>query len=213
MKQLRLIVYLLLLTTLVNAQKKSDSVDSPLKPGWLINTNLLSLMGYEGGPSVGVEYRIARHFAAGASVGGVFYDGVMSDRDESHKRGYKTQVEVKYFLLGENEYRHFYFSVMWMHKQVRYNEKISSDSANYVISRQKTIDAYSANAGMQYFFGRSHRGYIDVFAGLGGRNRVSDPPKLRPGPNNVVRAHYDFGQGYDGGNVHIALGFRLGYRF
>ncbi|WP_110055283.1 DUF3575 domain-containing protein [Chitinophaga sp. S165] len=208
MKYLLLICYLFLLTGIVNAQDSSEKL-FPAKPGFILNTPLTSLTEPEGGPSIGLEYRISEGLAIGIEGTAVLYEAFpFLYAQEYGKSGFRIKPEIKYFpaaTRGKNG--QLYFSLQGVYKQVRYTE-VSEATGNSIRKERKVI-AGSPNVGWQRYLDRSHRFILDMYLGLGVRHRKTEPDVWMGNQLYLGSRRIDV----DGYDPHLAFGFKLGYRF
>src|SRR5688572_6453664 len=88
------------LTSIVSAQDKSETL-SPVKPGFILSTPLTSLTETEGGPSIGLEYRILEGLAVGVEGMAVLYTTFpFAHPHEYAKSGFRIKPEIKYFPVA-----------------------------------------------------------------------------------------------------------------
>jgi hypothetical protein len=208
MKYLLFICSLSLLAGIVNAQDKDEAI-FPAKPGLILGTAITTLQEPEAGPSLSVEYRITKGLAIGIE-GTVFLYTLPETFVQQHSRsGFRIRPEIKFFPnLGQGEKKNLYFSLMYVYKRVGYYDNAYFDGLP--VRKTKTVYAISPNVGLQCFLERSHHFILDMYAGLGLRRRKTE--------SEEGYQEYDATDGFvildgDGYNPHLALGFKLGYRF
>ncbi len=208
MKHLLLVCSLSLLTGIVNAQNSSEKL-FPAKPRFILSTSLTSLIESEGGPSVGLEYRIIDGLAIGIEGTAVLYTTFpFLYEHEYAKSGFRIKPEIKYFpAAARGKNGQLYFSLQGVYKQVRYNE--FSEATGTTVRKEKKVIAGSPNVGWQRYLDRSHRFILDMYLGLGVRHRKTEPDvwlgnELFFGNRRIE---------VDGYDPHLAFGFKLGYRF
>lgn len=207
MKYLLLICSMSLLTGIVSAQDNSKT-----KPGFILSTPLTSLTEPEGGPSIGLEYRILEGLAVGVEGTAILYTVFPFVYDHEYaKTGLRIKPEVKYFPVatrGKNT--ELYFSLQGVYKQIRYSQ--FSSVAPVTSRKKRTVIAWSPNIGLQRYLDRSHHFILDMYLGLGIRYR-----KTEPGDEWMYDELFERERlvaiDEDGYNPHLGFGFKLGYRF
>jgi hypothetical protein len=192
----------------------------PRKPGLLVSTNVLSLFELEGGPTLGLEYRLALNWAIAVDATAILYTlPEVYDTDGPHT-GYRIQPQVKYYFGGRRRSFRGYISFMAMYKDVHYDKTTSGgeyyngteyiyyDPVPYV--EHKKIIAGSFNVGMQKFFDDERRVFIEPYAGVGLRHKERTG---RPAIDGTYYEDDDFLDLKDGMYPHLTWGLKFGCRF
>jgi hypothetical protein len=194
----------------------------PRKQGLLLSTNVLSVFDLEGGPSLGLEYRMALHWAVAVDYTAILYNlpEVYND-DEGAHTGYRIQPQIKYYFGGRRHSYRGYVSLMAMYKDVHYNKMTSGgeyyngtetvyvDPVPY--TEHKKIIAGSFNIGMQKFLDDERHIFIEPYAGVGLRH------KERTGKPDINGTYYDNNDDFldlkDGMYPSLTWGLKFGVRF
>lgn len=220
MRYLYLVCTLLLFSHFVYAQEKTAAQPLfPLEPGLVLSTMPTSLVELEGGPSLGLEYRISETVAIGFDLTKVLYTMPGTYANRLGTSGTRFRPEIKCFLWqGRESYKSIYISLMGMYKPVRARWTIWNDDKGQDerITGKKTVSGLTANIGTQRYLDKKHRFVLDMFFGVGLRH-VHMRPELAD-----LFYEKDLGLGIVNGAFHIdeegyhataAFGLKLGYRF
>ncbi len=213
-----LYIQLLILSTVTAQPQKNDMH---------LRTNLLSLLEPQNaGPTVGIEYFLTSHFSVGTDVGIIFYSVGQIDGDNSNlgnPLGYKIKPEARYYLYKENKEKRvrLFFGIEGLVVKTttrNYNPlTIRDNNGNTVFNylggydEVKNVSGGSLKAGIQipYFIVKNM--LLEVYAGIGLRNKIYSYKNLPAGasiPNRALGSNF-FGTDFDGVYPSIPLGFKI----
>ena len=197
---------------LAQEERKASEKKTFSRKGLILNTTPSSLTEPEGGPSLGLEYRLSESIAIGLDATAIVY--TLPDMyDEEDRQGFRIRPEIKLFpSWWRNQHRAFYLSLMGTYKYTTYDDTyyIMPDATPYPQKYEKRIYAGSANLGIQRYFGAEGRFMMDMYVGVGIRHRRTTPN------DSYVYQSWEtplFRIDEDGFNPQFAFGFKLGYRF
>lgn len=195
----------------------------PLKPGWLLSTEVSTLWQPEGGPGLGAEYRFNLHWAVGLDATALLYSMPDTYNEHSPHRGFRVLPQVKYYFPGRKHSYRGYVSLQGMYKEVNYlmEEQIgrewNGNDYNYYESvefkERKSVWAGSVNAGFQTLIGKQRRIMFEMFIGIGVRHKgfkQFGKPAQEVTFISIGERFFDFDQ--DGDYPHIPMGLKIGYR-
>lgn len=195
----------------------------PLEPGWLLTTDVSTLIQPEAGPTFGAEYRIDLHWAVALDVTALLYNMPDFYSFESQHMGFRVLPQVKYYFPGRKHSYRGYVSAQGMYKQVTYHitDMLGRDwngsQYDYYESiryrESKSVWAASGNIGFQKFVGKERRMMLEMFAGLGFRYKSFKQANIPAGAAIQTNRWNEMNPFEDDGLYpHIAMGFKIGYR-
>ncbi|SFO60815.1 hypothetical protein SAMN05428949_5988 [Chitinophaga sp. YR627] len=214
-KTVLLAISILFISGAAFAQEEKEAAEKklPNRKGLILNTTLSSLTEPEGGPSVGLEYRLSESVAIGVDATAILYTLPETYEGENGRRGFRIRPEIKLFpSWWSNQHRSFYLSLMGTYRQTSYEDihYRMPDAVEYLVKYKKRVYAGSANLGLQRYFGAEGRFIMDMYVGVGLRHRRTTPN------DSYYSESWEtpfFRIDEDGFNPQFAFGFKLGYRF
>ncbi|SFE05599.1 Protein of unknown function [Chitinophaga sp. CF118] len=193
----------------------------PRKPGLIVSTNVVSLFEPEAGPTLGLEYRFALHWALAVDGTWMLYTMPELYKDDGRHTGYRIQPQIKYYFAGRHRSFNGYISLMATYKDMKYTkmsdggqyyngtQTVYIDPAEY--TQEKKIIAGSANVGIQKFLDEDRHFLIEFYGGVGLRYKERKNKGLMDGVDYYNDD--DFFSFEDGVYPHLSLGIKFGYRF
>ncbi|WP_440135716.1 DUF3575 domain-containing protein [Chitinophaga sancti] len=185
--------------------------------GMRIFVNVPSFTEIDGGPALGLEYRIRDNISVALEGQWILYS-LSNYVAENH--GFRFTPDVKFFLPGSKKRYKWFFAAQALYKQVNTfedyiiphyenNTQVYQELRAY--ERQKQVFAFGGRFGIQSTFGgKKERFYMEVSTGLGfrwkGTHFLQNPPEgsLKRGREPLLDT--------EGWNPDVPYKVRFGYR-
>ncbi|RFM36598.1 DUF3575 domain-containing protein [Chitinophaga silvisoli] len=156
--------------------------------GMRIFVNVPSFTEFDGGPALGLEYRIKNNISVALEGQWILYDA--NDWDaESH--GFRFTPEIKFFLPGRKHRYKWFFAAQALYKQVNSfedyiiphyedNEQVYEELRTF--EKQKQVFAFGGRFGVQSNFGgKKEKFFVELSVGSGfrwkGTHFIQRPPE------------------------------------
>jgi hypothetical protein len=204
----------------VNAQKKHQTVNERLftENKTAISFNPFALAAVDYTLLLGYERRVAPKIFLGSEAGYIFASGYIGNdgRSSNNGTGFIIRPSLRWFVSDNNK---FYLQPQLFYKQVTHqmHDWLGKDAVNGVPSYEqlqdfqyrRKISGFNIVAGFALPLGQRKRSYIDLYFGLGARNKKS---QIAGEPNSVYnRPMGIFDPEDDGVYPSVPMGVRFIY--
>lgn len=186
--------------------------------GMRVFINVPSFSEMDGGPALGVEYRIKNNISVSLEGQWILYS--LPDY-EAQNHGFRFTPDVKFFIPGSRKRYKWFFAVQALYKQVNsyedyiiphYEDNMEVYQELRSLERQKQVFAMGGRFGVQSTFGgKKERFYMEISAGLGFRWKETHFVQ-RPPEGSVKRGREALLE-TDGLMPDVPYKIRFGYRF
>jgi len=229
MKQHYLLPVLLLFVCFsAYAQKQKEERPAAVQ-GFVIGTNMVSLLEPDGGISLSGEYRFASGWSVQTELTAIFIDNKdhfdLRGRYTPLAEGFRIRPEVRYYLPGKGHKYRLFFGQEIVYKHVAFNEewitRIQNDPTGYegyeriaTYRKSKDIFGSAGKFGFQVYFDKKSRYMFELFVGLGLKyTKVKFSDQKPPEGSYLEYYHYSWDEVRTGRNINVPMGLKLGYRF
>jgi hypothetical protein len=218
----KILFLLIAFPLLVNAQKKRKPVNERLftENKRAISFNPFALAAVDYTLLVGYDERLVPNFFMSSEAGYIFASGYIGNDGQSSNdgTGFIIRPSLKWFMADNNK---FYLQPQLFYKQVTHkmHDWLGKNAVNGVPSYEqlqdfkyrRKVSGFNVVAGFVLPLGQHNRSYIDLYFGLGVRNKKT---VIAGEPNSVYnRATGIFDPVDDGVYPGMPLGVRFIYAF